>query len=60
MREERFSSAASEIAQRHRESVSFDRRFDHTPPGLASAGIVADNEFELIARGLREIEDGID
>src|SRR5438477_13194493 len=67
MREGRFSSAVSEIAQRYSESVSFDRRlYRHDIAGsiahasaLASAGIVAADEFEMIARGLREIENEI-
>src|SRR5213595_2651020 len=67
MREGRFSSAASEIAQRDSESVSFDRRlYRHDIAGsiahasaLASAGILAADEFEMIARGLREIENEI-
>jgi argininosuccinate lyase len=67
MREGRFSSAASEIAQRYSESVSFDRRlYRHDIAGsiahasvLASIGILAADEFEMIARGLREIENEI-
>jgi len=67
MREGRFSSAVSEIAQRYSESVSFDRRlYRHDIAGsiahasaLASAGILAADEFEMIARGLREIENEI-
>src|SRR5205823_11492650 len=67
MREGRFSSAASEIAQRYSESVSFDRRlYRHDIAGsiahaaaLASAGILAADEFEMITRGLREIENEI-
>src|SRR5213595_806787 len=67
MREGRFSSAASEIAQRDSESVSFDRRLYHHDiagsiahaSALASAGILAAHEFEMIARGLREIENEI-
>src|SRR5204863_5527706 len=67
MREGRFSSAAAEIAQRYSESVSFDRRlYRHDIAGsiahasaLASAGILAADEFEMIARGLREIENEI-
>ena len=67
MREGRFSSAASEIAQRYSESVSFDRRlYRHDIAGsiahasaLASAGILSADEFEMIARGLREIENEI-
>ena len=67
MREGRFSSAASEIAQRYSESVSFDRRlYRHDIAGsiahasaLASAGILSADEFEMIARGLREIENQI-
>jgi argininosuccinate lyase len=58
MREGRFSSAASEIAQRYSESVSFDRRlYRHDVAGsiahtstLASTGILAADEFEIIAR----------
>src|SRR4030095_5952334 len=64
MRERRFSSAASEIAQRYSESVFFDRRlYRHDIAGsiahasaLASIGILAASEFEMIARGWREIE----
>ncbi len=67
MREGRFSAAASEIAQRYSESVSFDRRlYRHDIAGsiahasaLASAGILSADEFEMIARGLREIENQI-
>jgi argininosuccinate lyase len=67
MREGRFSSAVSEIAQRYSESVSFDcRLYHHDIAGsiahasaLASAGILSADEFEMIARGLREIEDEI-
>jgi len=67
MREGRFSSAASEIAQRYSESVSFDRRlYRHDIAGstahasaLASAGTISAGEFEIIARGLREIENEI-
>ncbi len=67
MREGRFSSAASEIAQRYSESVSFDRRlYRHDIAGsiahasaLASIGILSADEFEIIARGLREIENEI-
>src|SRR5205807_6453952 len=67
MRTERFSSAVSEIAQRYSESVSFDRRLYHHDiagsiahaSALASAGIVSADEFEMIARGLREIENEI-
>ena len=67
MREGRFSSAASEIAQRYSESVSFDRRLYHHDiagsiahaSALASAGILSADEFEMITRGLREIENEI-
>jgi argininosuccinate lyase len=67
MRTERFSSPAAEVAQRYSESVSFDRRlYRHDIAGsiahasaLAAAGILATNEFEVIARGLREIESEI-
>jgi argininosuccinate lyase len=67
MREGRFSSAASEIAQRYSESVSFDRRlYRHDIAGsiahasaLAGTGILAADEFEMIVRGLREIENEI-
>jgi argininosuccinate lyase len=67
MRTERFSSPAAEIAQRYSESVSFDRRlYRHDIAGsiahasaLANAGILAADEFEMIARGLREIENEI-
>src|SRR5437870_13834007 len=67
MREGRFSAAATEIAQRYSESVSFDRRlYRHDIAGsiahasaLAGAGILAADEFEMIARGLREIENEI-
>ena len=64
MRTERFSSPEAEIARRYSESVSFDRRlYRHDIAGsiahasaLAAAGILSANEFEMIARGLREIE----
>src|SRR5436853_6767401 len=67
MREGRFSAAASEIAQSYSEAVSFDRRlYRHDIAGsiahasaLASAGILSADEFEIIARGLREIENEI-
>jgi len=67
MREGRFSSAVSEIAQRYSESVSFDRRLYHHDiagsiahaSALASAGILSADEFEMIARGLHEIENEI-
>src|SRR5438309_3454180 len=67
MREGRFSSAASEIAQRYSESVSFDYRlYRHDIAGsiahasaLANAAILSADEFEMIARGLREIENEI-
>src|SRR5437763_17080043 len=67
MREGRFSSAVSEIAQSQSQSVSFDRRlYRHDIAGsiahasaLASAGILTADEFEVVARGLREIENGI-
>src|SRR6184192_1255903 len=67
MREGRFSSSVSEIAQRYGESVSFDRRLYHHDvagsiahaSGLASTGILSAGEFEMIARGLREIENEI-
>jgi argininosuccinate lyase len=67
MREGRFSSAVSEIAQRYSESVSFDRRLYHHDiagsiahaSALTSAGILSADEFEMIARGLREIENEI-
>jgi len=67
MREGRFSSAVSEIAQSQSQSVSFDRRlYRHDIAGsiahasaLASAGILTADEFEMIARGLREIENEI-
>ena len=67
MREGRFSSAVSEIAQRYSESVSFDRRLYHHDiagsiahaSALASARILSADEFEMIARGLREIENEI-
>src|SRR5436305_10525903 len=67
MREGRFSAAASEIAQRYSESVSFDRRlYRHDIGGsiahasaLASTGILSADEFEMIERGLREIENQI-
>lgn len=67
MREGRFSSPAAEVAQRYSESVSFDRRLYHHDiagsiahaAALASAGILAADEFEMITRGLREIENEI-
>src|SRR5882724_1103151 len=67
MREGRFSATASEIAQRYSESVSFDRRLYHHDiagsiahaSALASIGILSADEFEMVARGLREIENEI-
>jgi argininosuccinate lyase len=67
MREGRFSSPTAEIAERYSESVSFDRRLYHHDiagsiahaSALASAGILSADEFEMIARGLREIENEI-
>src|SRR6476661_75633 len=67
MRTERFSSPAAEIAQRYSESVSFDwRLYRHDIAGsiahasaLSAAGILTADEFELITRGLREIESEI-
>src|SRR4029078_9335483 len=67
MRDGRFSSGASEIAQRYSESVSFDRRLYHHDiagsiahaSALASAGILSADESEMIARGLREMENEI-
>jgi argininosuccinate lyase len=67
MRTERFSSPAAEIAQRYSESVSFDRRLYHYDiagsiahaSALAAAGILTADEFEMITRGLREIESEI-
>ncbi len=67
MREGRFSSPAAEVAQRYSESVSFDRRLYHHDiaesiahaAALASAGVLAADEFEMITRGLREIENEI-
>src|SRR5256885_3756831 len=67
MREGIFSSAVSEIAQLYSESVSSDRRlYHHDIAGsivhacaLASAGILSADEFEMITRGLREIENEI-
>jgi argininosuccinate lyase len=67
MREGRFSAAASEIAQRYSESVSFDwRLYRHDIAGsiadasaLSAAGILTADEFEQITRGLREIENKI-
>ena len=67
MRTERFSSPAAEIAQRCSESVSFARRlYRHDIAGsiahasaLAATGILTTNEFEVIARGLREVESEI-
>jgi argininosuccinate lyase len=67
MREDRFSSPAAEVAQRYSESVSFDRRLYHHDiagsiahaAALASAGILSADEFEMITRGLREIENEI-
>src|SRR5437870_9425629 len=67
MRTERFSSPATKIAQRYGESVSFDRRLYHHDiagsiahaSALAAAGILTADEFEMITRGLREIENEI-
>ena len=67
MRTERFSSPAAEIAQRYSESVSFDRRLYRQDiagsiahaSALAAAGILTTSEFEVISRGLREIESEI-
>ena len=67
MKEGRFSSAASEIAHRYSESVSFDRRlYRHDIAGsiahasaLFGAEILSADEFEMITRGLREIENEI-
>jgi len=65
MRTERFSPPAGEIAQRYSESVSFARRlYRHDIAGsiahaLAATGILTTNEFEVIARGLREVESEI-
>src|SRR5215471_19215136 len=67
MRTGRFSSPAAEIAQRYSESVSFDRRLYRQDifgsiahaSALAAAGILTTNEFEVISRGLREIESEI-
>ena len=67
MREGRFSATASEIAQRYSESVSFDQRlYRHDIAGsiahasaLSAAGILTADEFEMITRGLREIESEI-
>jgi argininosuccinate lyase len=64
MRTERFSSPAAEIAQRYSESISFDRRLcQHDIAGthracsaLAAAGILTANKFEIIAHGLRQIQ----
>lgn len=68
MRDGRFSSGAAEVAQRFSESVSFDHRlYRHDIAGsiahasaLVAAGIFTSDEFEMIARGLREIEAEID
>src|SRR6266704_6468369 len=68
MREGRFSSAASDIAQRYSESVSFDRRlYRHDVAGsiahaaaLVKAGIVSAAEQKQIEAGLREIEKELD
>src|SRR5437660_3629724 len=67
VRKGRFNQPASELAQRFGESVSFDRRLYHHDiagsiahaSALASAGILSADEFEMIARGLREIENEI-
>src|SRR2546428_2680767 len=67
MRKGRFHKSVADIGQRYSESVSFDRRlYRHDIAGsiahasaLAGAGILAADEFEMIARGLREIENEI-
>jgi argininosuccinate lyase len=67
MREGRFSSPAAEIAQCYSESVSFDRRlYRHDIAGsiahataLASAGILAADEFEMITRDLQEDKEAL-
>jgi len=67
MRQGRFKSSASEIAQRYSESVSFDRRlYRHDIAGsiahasaLAAVGILNSDELERVRRGLREIENEI-
>ncbi|MDQ2867740.1 MAG: argininosuccinate lyase [Verrucomicrobiota bacterium] len=68
MRDGRFSSGAADVAQRFSESVSFDQRlYRYDIAGsiahasaLAAAGILTNDEYEMIARGLREIESEID
>src|SRR5438067_325875 len=67
MRTGRFESKLSKIAQRYSESISFDRRlYRYDIAGsiahasaLAGAGILSADEFERIARSLREIENEI-
>ena len=64
MREGGFSAAASEIAQRYRESVWFDwRLYPHDIAGsiahasaLASIGVLSADEFEMIARWRQLVE----
>ena len=64
MRAGRFESKLSEIAQRYSESISYDHRlYRYDIAGsiahasaLVGAGVLTADEFERIARGLREIE----
>lgn len=64
MRKGRFNSEVAEIARRYSESVSFDQRlYRHDIAGslahasaLAAAKVISADEFEIIARGLRQIE----
>src|SRR3954468_23943423 len=68
MRKGRFNQSAAEIAQRFGESVSFDHRlYRHDIAGstahahaLNAAGILTDQEFELIANTLHDIRQEIE
>src|SRR3954467_7672201 len=68
MRKGRFSSPASELAQRFSESVSFDHRlYKYDIAGsiahaeaLAAAGLIDSKELESIRNGLQQIETEID
>ena len=67
MRKGRFTSPASDLAQRYSESVSFDRRlYRHDIAGsvahaaaLVQAGIITADDCEKIGAGLRVIEEEI-
>src|SRR3954447_23685076 len=68
MRKGRFSQSAADVAQRFSESVSFDHRlYRHDIAGstahaeaLSAAGIITDQEFELIANTLHDIRQEIE